>query len=98
MACSNSGIFLAIVAAIAGIDSASAADMAVRARPAAVDPGYNWSGFYIGANAGDGWGERSGQLAAFNRPGNPGRGCSRDNSRLFQSAAGRRTGGRPGWI
>jgi outer membrane immunogenic protein len=36
--------------------SASAADMAVKARPPlAVDPAYNWSGFYIGVNAGYGW-------------------------------------------
>ena len=31
--------------------AASAADLAYKARPAAVDPGYNWSGFYIGVTA-----------------------------------------------
>jgi outer membrane immunogenic protein len=31
---------------------AMAADMAVKARPIAVDPSYNWTGFYIGVNAG----------------------------------------------
>jgi outer membrane immunogenic protein len=65
MACSNSIAFLAVAAAVAATGSASAADMAVRARPAAVDPGYNWSGFYIGGNAGYGWGERSGEIVAF---------------------------------
>jgi outer membrane immunogenic protein len=45
-------LFLTAVAAIAGIGSASAADMAVKARPLAVEPGYNWSGFYIGGNIG----------------------------------------------
>jgi outer membrane immunogenic protein len=29
--------------------------MAVKARPLAVDPGTNWSGFYIGGNVGGGW-------------------------------------------
>jgi len=65
MAYSNSSIFLAVVAAIARIGSASTADLAVKARPTAVDPGYNWSGFYIGGNAGYGRGERSGELVAF---------------------------------
>ena len=50
---SKATLFLAaVVAAIAGMGSASAADMAVKARPVAVEPGYNWSGFYIGANVG----------------------------------------------
>ena len=42
---------------------ASAADMAVKARPMVVDPSYNWTGFYIGANAGYGWEDRVGNLA-----------------------------------
>jgi outer membrane immunogenic protein len=52
-------IGLALVSAIsvglAGLGAASAADMAPRytkAPPAAVDLGYNWSGFYLGANVG----------------------------------------------
>jgi outer membrane immunogenic protein len=65
MACSKNIAFFAAVTAIAGIGSASAADMAVKARPDAVDPGYDWSGFYVGANAGYGWGERSGNIVAF---------------------------------
>ena len=43
---------------------AMAADMAVKARPIAVDPSYNWTGFYIGVNAGgffdDGGGDDGG--------------------------------------
>ena len=40
---------------------AFAADLAVprvyaKAPPMAVDPGYNWSGFYAGLNVGYGWG------------------------------------------
>jgi outer membrane immunogenic protein len=34
---------------------ASAADMAVKARPAPVVAVYNWTGFYIGINGGYGW-------------------------------------------
>ncbi len=38
--------------------TASAADMAMRTKapPMIVDPAYNWSGFYVGANVGYGWG------------------------------------------
>ena len=32
--------------------SATAADMAVKARPMAIDPAYNWSGFYVGGHLG----------------------------------------------
>ena len=39
-----------------GAGSASAADMAVKARPIVVDPSYNWTGFYVGGNVGYGWG------------------------------------------
>jgi outer membrane immunogenic protein len=39
----------------AGLGGASAADMAVKARPIAVDPAYNWSGWYVGLNAGGAW-------------------------------------------
>ena len=35
--------------------AASAADMAVKARPAPVVAVYNWTGFYIGINGGYGW-------------------------------------------
>jgi outer membrane immunogenic protein len=43
------------IGAILGIGAASAADMAVKARPIAVDPAYNWTGFYIGGNVGGAW-------------------------------------------
>jgi outer membrane immunogenic protein len=50
----NLGWVLASVVSlgIAGIGAASAADMAAKARPFVADPGYNWSGFYVGGNAG----------------------------------------------
>jgi outer membrane immunogenic protein len=49
--------FLTAVAAIAAIGSASAADMAVKAARPMVAPvlAYNWTGFYIGGNAGYSW-------------------------------------------
>jgi outer membrane immunogenic protein len=57
----NSKLFVAAVVsvtAIAGVDAASAADLAARpytkAAPMMVDPAYDWSGFYIGANGGYG--------------------------------------------
>ena len=44
--------------------AASAADMQARpytkAPPAVVSPAYNWSGFYVGAIGGYGWGTDSG--------------------------------------
>jgi outer membrane immunogenic protein len=51
--------FATAVAALAMLVSTSAlaADMAVKAPPSApVAPIYNWTGFYVGANAGYGWG------------------------------------------
>jgi outer membrane immunogenic protein len=49
-------IFFAVVAISAiGIGAASAADLPARTytkAPAMVDPGYNWSGFYVGGNVG----------------------------------------------
>ena len=43
---------LAVSILAASTVTAMAADMAVKARPITVDPGYDWSGFYIGANVG----------------------------------------------
>ena len=40
----------------AAAQSASAADMAVKAAPKAADPMPNWTGLYVGLNAGGGWG------------------------------------------
>ena len=50
---------LATVAAIGIASIASAADMPMKARPAPVAAIYNWTGFYIGANVGGGWGNRN---------------------------------------
>jgi outer membrane immunogenic protein len=49
---------LAAIASIGLVQAASAADMPVKARAPAV-AAMNWTGFYIGANAGYGWGHRS---------------------------------------
>ena len=52
-------ITTAAFAVTAVIPAASAADLAARPytkAPVMVDPGYNWSGFYIGGNVGYSWG------------------------------------------
>ena len=44
---------------LAGVSAASAADLPARTytkAPVYVDPGFNWSGFYIGGNVGYSWG------------------------------------------
>ena len=59
---------------LGGVGAASAADMAVKARP--VPPPvaiYNWTGFYIGLNAGGAWGRETNDFlgdAVFTAPGN----------------------------
>jgi outer membrane immunogenic protein len=51
---------LGIAALLMAAGSASAADMAVKARPMAAAPiVYSWTGFYIGANAGAGFSDTS---------------------------------------
>jgi outer membrane immunogenic protein len=53
---------VAILAAAFGATSALAADLPARIytkAPVLVDPGYNWSGFYIGGNVGYSWGRSS---------------------------------------
>ena len=50
------------LSAFAGIGAASAADLAPRPYtkvPVIVDPGYNWTGFYVGANLGWSFGRSS---------------------------------------
>ncbi len=49
---------LTMAAAILAVSTvaASAADMAVKARPIAPAPVWTWTGFYIGAHVGAGWG------------------------------------------
>lgn len=47
---------LAAAMGFGGVQVASAADMAVKARPMAPAPAFSWTGFYIGANVGGSWG------------------------------------------
>jgi outer membrane immunogenic protein len=42
-----------------GLGGASAADMAVKARPMAAPIAFSWTGFYIGGYVGGAWGDRS---------------------------------------
>lgn len=63
-------ILLASAATLALISTASAADLAARpytkAPPPVIDPGTNWSGFYIGGFGGYGWSDRvSASVAGF---------------------------------
>ena len=53
---------IAVVAGLFGVTSALAADLPARMytkAPMVVDPGYNWSGFYLGGNLGYSWGRSS---------------------------------------
>jgi len=48
-----------VVSALAAVTAASAADLAARPytkAPIMVEPGFNWSGFYLGGNVGYSWG------------------------------------------
>jgi outer membrane immunogenic protein len=49
------GVTFASIVSIAGIGSAVAADMPMKAPPMVAEPVYNWTGFYIGGNVGGGW-------------------------------------------
>src|SRR5277367_276069 len=49
---------------------ASAADMAVKARPVAAPIMYNWTGCYLGANVGGGWSRTDTNLVVID-PGIP---------------------------
>jgi len=58
---------VAVMAGLFGATSAMAADLPARVytkAPAFVDPGYNWSGFYLGGNVGYSWG-KSNDTSAF---------------------------------
>src|SRR5258705_962440 len=61
-------LLVGVLGVVSMATSASAADLPVKARPLAVSPAYNWSGFYIGGNVGYGFGrvdeESSSTLAA----------------------------------
>lgn len=61
------GLLIGVVAA----SVASAADMAVKARPAPLPEVWSWSGFYIGGNVGGAWSDNSRDYAMpFTTPGN----------------------------
>lgn len=56
--------FALVTLSVAGVSIglcqfASAADMPIKAARSPVAVTYNWSGFYVGANAGYGWGRSS---------------------------------------
>ena len=62
-------VLLSGALSLGAVATASAADMAVKARPMAAPIAvYNWTGFYIGANAGYGWGNEDVSLAPTNNP------------------------------
>jgi outer membrane immunogenic protein len=66
-------VFSAIAAVIAmtGFDAASAADLPARAytkAPVAADPTYNWTGGYIGMNAGGAWGSSNSSTSTVFSP------------------------------
>jgi outer membrane immunogenic protein len=53
---------VAVLVALFGATSALAADLPARTytkAPAMIDPGYNWTGFYLGGNVGYSWGRSS---------------------------------------
>ena len=54
--------FVAAVALAAGGEAAMAADMPLKAAPMAPPPAWSWTGFYLGANVGYGWGPSTGNL------------------------------------
>jgi len=62
--------FAVAVGAILGVGAASAADLPARTytkAPVVVPPAiYNWTGFYIGANGGGGWGRTDWQFNVVN--------------------------------
>jgi outer membrane immunogenic protein len=55
----------AAAALLATATMASAADMAVKARPVMPVEVWNWTGFYIGAHVGAGWGETESSLTGI---------------------------------
>ena len=81
----------ALAAMLAG--PAIAADMAVKAPPMAPPPPvpvYNWTGFYVGANGGGGWGQSCWTFEGYVPPGGPVQddGCHNVNGGLFGGQAG----------
>src|SRR5689334_19306937 len=63
------GWALASAVLMGSIGSAYAADMAVKARPLPPAPVWNWTGFYVGVNAGYGQNDSTGDRTCFNPAG-----------------------------
>jgi outer membrane immunogenic protein len=64
----TSAIVVTAFSGMIGISSASAADLAARPytkAPVIVDPIYNWTGFYVGGNAGYSWGRSNTAVSFF---------------------------------
>jgi outer membrane immunogenic protein len=49
------GLAVASIVSMGGLGGAMAADLPMKAAPMMPTPVYNWTGFYIGGNAGGGW-------------------------------------------
>ena len=66
----NLGWALASIISIGSFGNAMAADMAVKAPPPPlVEPGFNWTGFYVGLNVGGDWGRSRTNSPIANTPG-----------------------------
>jgi outer membrane immunogenic protein len=66
----NLGWALASIISIGSFGNAIAADMAVKAPPPPlVEPGFNWTGFYVGLNVGGDWGRSRTDSPIANTPG-----------------------------
>lgn len=64
-------LFIGAFFALTSFGSASAADMAVKARPMPVSEIWDWTGFYVGLNAGGAWSDNRRDYAMpFTTPGN----------------------------
>ncbi len=46
-----------VLAAVLSVGAAHAADLPLKAAPPVVAPAFSWTGFYIGAHGGYGWGQ-----------------------------------------
>jgi outer membrane immunogenic protein len=67
-------LVVAALAALFGVTSALAADLPApiyRKAPVVVDPGYDWTGFYLGGNLGYSWGRSSDTSSLTNGVGTP---------------------------
>ena len=71
---------LAAVALIGFTSITSAADMAVKARPMAAPAAFSWTGCYVGAHAGYGWGKNTNDFGKAIASGGTEGGCG--NTRI----------------